>query len=91
MLGEAKRILTIHHMTEEEASGGFSESCWYGMPARGPEVREGMNWGIGWLQYHELLSMTVAAGDIGPVCRTCACLASTTGGKHTCLATISKS
>ena len=65
----------FRHMTGEVALAGYSESCSYGMPARGPEVREGMNWGIGWLRYHELLSMTVAAGDVGPVCRTCACLA----------------
>ena len=57
-------------MTGEEAWAGYSDSCRYGMPARGPEVREGMNWGIGWMRYHELLSMTAAAGDVGPVCCT---------------------
>lgn len=72
-------------MTGEEAFAGFSDSCHYGMPARGPEVREGMNWGIGWLRYHELLSMTVAAGDVGPVCRTCACLASVIWEDIACL------
>lgn len=26
-----------------------------------------MTWGMGWINYHNLLSMEVAAGDLGPV------------------------
>ncbi|KAK9818980.1 hypothetical protein WJX81_005038 [Elliptochloris bilobata] len=50
----------------EDLWAGYSDSCRYGMPAMGPEVREGMTWGIGWRRYHDLLSMRIAAGDQGP-------------------------
>jgi len=33
----------------------------------GPEIRLGMNWGIGWLNLHNLLATNIAASDLGPV------------------------
>ena len=51
----------------EETGTKIGDKCRYGVPASGPEVRTNMTWGMGWMNYHYLLSMEVAASDLGPV------------------------
>ena len=51
----------------EEAGTKLGDKCRYGVPASGPEVRANMTWGMGWMNYHNLLSMEVAASDLGLV------------------------
>lgn len=61
----------------EEAGTKLGDKCRYGVPASGPEVRTNMTWGMGWMNYHYLLSLEVAASDLGPVrspLLTCVCM-----------------